>query len=86
MEESALGKFTGTRQTSAFSEAEVQHGLKNKRAAMSGNLHHVFSGVAVGGAEDGDNDFVNQTLTLALSLSRERVCLSVPLPLLRGRG
>ena len=53
-QEGSLGEFTGLSGDSAVVEQEAQHPGEQPGAAMAGELHHIFDGVASGGGVDID--------------------------------
>ena len=59
IEECALGEFAGLRGARASGEEELQDAAGDEDAAVAGDLDDVLAGVAGGGAEEGEEDVVD---------------------------
>src|SRR5438046_5404 len=59
-------EFTRMGETRAGGQHGLNDTLQNQRASMSTDLNSIFAGIAVGGSEESDNDFIER-ITVGLN-------------------
>ena len=65
VQEGSFGVFAGACQAASVGGEQAQHGLEDVGGAVAGDFDAVFAGVGVGGAIEGDDNFVDERAVVA---------------------